>query len=262
MVKDLEKISEVLESFSPIALKEMDEVELLNRVDVKYILPVSQLPEILKKAIGQYRILTIGDKRMYLYKSLYFDTPELQNYFDHHNGIRPRFKVRFREYQDTHSTYLEVKRKINRDRTRKSRIPVDGIVQELTGKQQSYIQEHSLQEAVELSPSLWSIFRRITLIGIQSPERITLDLDLSFKYNGKETALPFLAICEVKRDQSRGFTNFMKILKSERFYPVSCSKYCLGTVLLKSHLKHNRFNISLRQVKKIENAHGTSPAAG
>ena len=53
-------IENVLESYTPISLDEMEHVQLMNRVDTKYILPVNSLPEILDEMKADYRILEIN----------------------------------------------------------------------------------------------------------------------------------------------------------------------------------------------------------
>jgi hypothetical protein len=254
MGNEYDRLIETVGKFKPISLEEMDEVRLMNRTDTKYILHSNQLPAVLEKSSSLYRVLEISDRRVFRYNSLYFDTPGLKTYMDHHNGIRPRFKVRFREYEDTGTLFLEVKRKIANERTRKSRIEAVRIEEQLTEKSRAYIGERSPLDASRLQPAIWTIFRRITLVSQGMPERITIDIDLLFRNGTEEKALPFLAICEVKRDQSKGFTDFMKILKSERIYPGSSSKYCLGTIMLRSPIKYNRFKENIRKINKLENA--------
>jgi len=259
---DSSEIIETIDRFSPITLEEMDTVRLMNRTDTKYLFHTGRLPEILERSSDLYRILTIDESRIFKYNSLYLDTPQLKTYLDHHNGIRPRNKVRFREYEDTGTIYLEVKRKIANERTRKSRIKTDRIEHELSEKSMTYIKEQSPLNASELHPALWTIFRRITLVGRRDPERITIDIDISFRHKNKEKGLPFLTICEVKRDQSKGSTDFMKILKAERIYPGSSSKYCLGTIFLKSPVKYNLFKSNIRKINKLENVYRSYPATG
>ncbi len=256
------KLIETLQKISPVTLEEMDAVRLMNRIDTKYIFRADMLNNLLENASDFYRILTISEKRIFKYNSLYMDTPDLQTYFEHHNGIRPRYKVRFREYEDTGSVFLEVKRKLASERTRKSRIKADMIEQELSEKSISYIEKCSHLDASLLSPALWTIFRRITLVGKGSPERITIDTNISFRYREEEKSLPFLAICEVKREQMQGLTEFMKILKLQRIYPGKSSKYCLGTILLKDPIKHNRFKDYIRKINKLENVYRSYPVTG
>ncbi|HEC42771.1 MAG TPA: polyphosphate polymerase domain-containing protein [Bacteroides sp.] len=252
MGNEYKEIIESVQEFSPITLEEMDNVQLMNRTDTKYIFPSVMLPVLLTRASGLYRVLTIKEKRIFRYNSLYFDTPGLKTYFEHHNGIRPRYKVRFREYEDTGTIFLEVKRKVSNDRTRKSRTKVDKIEHKLSVESGNYIEKQSPLNPEELSPALWTLFRRITLVSVSSLERITIDYEISFRHNEEEKALPFLCIAEVKRDKSNGSTEFMKILKAAHIYPGSSSKYCLGTILLKSPIKYNRFKENILKINKIE----------
>ena len=262
MGNEAAKIIETIGKFPSITLEEMDNVQLMNRTDTKFIFHAQKLPQILDKAAELYRILSIDDKRIFQYNSLYFDTPGLRTYFDHHNGIRPRYKVRFREYENSGTVYLEVKRKVAIERTRKSRIKVEQIEHELSENSKIYIEKRSPYKPSELSPSLWTIFRRITLVGTGFPERITIDIELSFRHQDNEKSLPFLAIVEVKRNQSNGSTEFMKILKAASIYPGSSSKYCLGTILLKSPIKYNRFKQNILEINKIENVYRSYPVTG
>lgn len=265
MRNDFQNIEDVIGKFSTISLEEMDNVKLMNRIDTKHVFHVGQLGAVLEQASDLYRVLSINERTIFRYNSLYYDTPGLRTYLEHHNGIRPRFKVRFREYEDTGGIYLEVKRKIANDRTRKSRIKVAEIEQELSEKSAAFIAERSPLDPDQLQPSLWTIFRRVTLVGKNAPERITIDIDVSFRHEEKETILPFLCICEVKRDQAGGATDFMKILKANFIYPGASSKYCLGNVLLKEGIKYNRFKRLMLKIKKLEHAndysHSASPPA-
>ena len=200
MAGDSKNIREVIQQFDPVSLGEMDAVKLMNRTDTKFVFHTSKLAELLRLSMEQYHVLQIGENRDFMYNSLYYDTAGLDLYLAHHNGRRPRFKVRFREYLETGTVFLEVKRKTNKERTRKCRIEVEEIEMKLSGKSIQYIEEMSPLRAAFLEPALWTIFRRITLVGKNSPERITIDYELSFRQGDKEKHLPFYTICEVKRD--------------------------------------------------------------
>ncbi len=257
-----ERIEKLLGEFRPITLREMDASRLMNRIDTKYLFHTVQLEDLLKAAAAQYRVLSINGKRIFRYNSLYLDTPGLKSYLDHHNGIRPRYKVRYREYEDSGVFFLEVKSKIAGERTRKTRTQTTRIEDIPSGKTLEYLRENYPPGISDLGPSLWTVFRRITLVGTGVAERITLDLDLSFRHGENEKKLPFLMICEVKRDQFGGSTPFMKILKASRIYPASISKYCLGTLLLKKAVKYNRFKSSMLAINKLENVYRSDPVAG
>ena len=95
--------------FKPITLSELNGVSLMKRVDTKFILHKKHLVEILTSLQNDFQILEIDQKRLMEYQSLYFDTAEKQFYFQHHNGIANRCKIRMRCYIDSNLTFLEIK---------------------------------------------------------------------------------------------------------------------------------------------------------
>jgi hypothetical protein len=262
MAMDSKNIREVMQQFDPVSLGEMDAVKLMNRTDTKFVFHTSKLADLLRLSMDQYQVLQIGENQDFMYNSLYYDTAGLDLYLDHHNGKRPRFKVRFREYMETGTVFLEVKRKTNKNRTRKCRIQVEEIEMELSGKSIKYIEEVAPLQADFLKSAAWTIFRRITLVGKNSPERITIDYELSFRQGDQEKHLPFYTICEVKRDNFSGHSAFIKTLRELSIFPGNSSKYCLGTVLLNEDIKNNRFKGNLLKIKKLENVNRSYPAAG
>ena len=262
MTGELKNIQEAIQRFDPVSLGEMDAVKLMNRTDTKFVFHTSKLKDLLRLSMDQYRLLQIGELRAFQYNSLYYDTENLDLYLAHHNGARPRFKVRFREYVDTDTIFLEVKKKTNKNRTRKCRIEVEKTEMKLSDKFIEFIEDQAPLQASLLTPALWTLFRRITLVGKNSPERITIDYELSFRQGDQEKSLPFLTICEVKRDSFAGYSALIKILNELSIHPGNSSKYCLGTVLLKNHIKYNRFKTNLLKLKRLENDYRSYPAAG
>ncbi|MFN2132576.1 MAG: carbohydrate-binding domain-containing protein, partial [Anaerolineae bacterium] len=101
------------------------------RTDVKYLLSEEQLLCALAGLTGAYRVLEIEARRLHGYRTIYFDTPDLALYRQHHNGWRERYKVRERTYTDSDLTFLEIKHKIDATTTVKSRDSIavrDGTV--------------------------------------------------------------------------------------------------------------------------------------
>jgi ribosomal protein L30E len=262
MVTDLKNIQETMHPFDPVSLGEMDAVKLMNRTDTKFVFLTSKLEELLRTSMEDYKVLQIGENRIFQYNSLYYDTADLGLYLTHHNGARPRFKVRFREYVETGTVFLEIKRKTNKNRTRKCRIQVEETELELSDRSIQYIDERSPLQASLLNPALWTIFRRITLVGKDYPERITIDHDLSFRYGEKSIQLPFLTICEVKRDSFAGKSAFIRLLDELSIPPGNSSNYCMGTVLLKHQVKQNRFKPNILKLNRLENDFRSYPSAG
>jgi hypothetical protein len=138
--------TDVLDTFAPISLADMDGVKLQDRVDTKYVFGEAELPEVLAAMLPHYRVLEVNGMRGTKYSSLYYDTADLQHYKDHHNGRTFRSKVRFREYLGADLVFLEVKRKTGRGRTDKKRILVPAIPLTLDPSQQEFVSKANGQD--------------------------------------------------------------------------------------------------------------------
>ncbi len=64
----------------------MNAVRLMDRTDSKFVLPIGRLSVLLAGTSTDYRVLEIAGKRLMTYKTLYYDTPDLQLYHRHHAG--------------------------------------------------------------------------------------------------------------------------------------------------------------------------------
>ena len=117
-------VASPLEGFRGHCLAEQMQARLMNRVDTKFLVPAYLLDACLRGLEHHYSILEIDGRRRFTYDTLYFDTPERQLYLDHHNGKLNRFKLRIRHYRETGDSFLEVKKKNNRERTIKNRLPL------------------------------------------------------------------------------------------------------------------------------------------
>ncbi|MBI9054344.1 MAG: polyphosphate polymerase domain-containing protein [Bacteroidales bacterium] len=250
MIGELEK---TLQNFDPISLKQLSDYKLLNRIDTKYICNINSLPLILNNSHKDFRIQQINNDRIFNYESLYFDTPDLKTFFDHHQGKRLRYKIRFRKYVDTGNAFLEIKKKKNYIRTDKKRTELE-FAPIISDEHLDFLKEHIQVPEAGFHPSIWTIFNRITLAGRDHLERITIDTNISFKdENSKTINLPNMAIVEVKRNRTGDISPFTQILKDLRIRPFGISKYVLGNVLLSPDIKHNRFHKKVVTVNKICN---------
>jgi len=126
--------TEILYLFSPISLKEMEGVKLMNRIDTKYTFSIDLLPTIMQLIKADYKVLEIDGNRKSSYKTLYYDTKEFSLYTKHHNGQLNRYKIRHRTYQETGDGFLEVKFKTNKGRTIKRRIETNNTERKLKKK--------------------------------------------------------------------------------------------------------------------------------
>ena len=69
-----------------ISLNELDSVALYKRIDTKYVLTIDQLFLLMDLIKTTHKILQIDQRRVFNYKTDYFDTSDFQFYTDHHNG--------------------------------------------------------------------------------------------------------------------------------------------------------------------------------
>lgn len=226
---------------------------LMNRVDTKFMIPVHELDHCLQGLEREYSMLEIGAARRFTYDTLYLDTPDSQLYLDHHNGKLNRFKLRIRHYRQSGESFLEVKKKSNRQRTIKTRLSLTG-----DGRDPRVINDFLSGQfglpAAGMRPALFVRYERMTLLRRDSHERVTVDTGLSFQTPDRKhcVALPGLAIFEIKYDRKASGSPLMARLAALGYRPVTFSKYCVGRVFLDGdNLKTNRFKPLLRSVHGI-----------
>jgi len=248
----LENFDGILDEYNPITLQEMDGVALMNRTDTKFIFHKTQLLEILKMVRSDYRILEVNGNRTSKYKTLYFDTSELDFYTKHQNGKKNRYKVRSRKYVDSDLTFLEVKFKNNKGRTVKTRVTIDDFELELSQNSNDFISETSGRD-FNLRPTLWNSFKRITLVNQELPERLTIDLDLAFEYDDEHKGMKNLVIAELKQEKASRKSPFALAVKKLGIRQDRISKYCLGVAMLKEDVKKNAFKQRIMKIEKLEN---------
>lgn len=245
----------VLDTLSPIWLGEMDSIRLMNRIDTKFLTTERVLAGILEDAAARgYRALETEGTKISSYDSLYYDTPELQMFLDHHNRRLVRQKIRTRVYVGSGRTFLEIKRKNNHGRTKKKRTE---ICPEAFGDFRldpaatALLEQYSAIPAAAVSPALETVFRRITLVNAAMTERLTIDTALCFinHRTGREVSLQDAVIIELKQD-GRAKSEMRDILLERRVKPVRVSKYCIGETLTDPDIKHNRFKPKIRLIEK------------
>jgi hypothetical protein len=243
-------IDELIAPFMPISLEKTEGVELLNRMDSKFVFEAEKLPDILASLYGSYYILEIGQVRLQRYETLYFDTPGHLLYLDHHNKRLNRFKVRSRKYVDSGICYFEIKFKNNKGRTFKKRNRHNGPQEEIAGKQEKLLISCTKLNPGMLLPALWVNFSRITLVNLGMSERVTIDTGLTFRNGTAGRSYPGVVIAEVKQDRS-SVSFFSGVLQKEHVPGSRISKYCLGIASLNDHIKKNNFKQKLRSFNKM-----------
>ena len=248
---NLVSLDRLLHRFDTISLKQMDGVALLNRTDTKYVLQTAQLQQALAQLTDRYRVLQVKGNRLNHYQTVYFDTPDFALYTRHHDGFRNRYKVRSREYVDSHIAFLEVKFKTNKNRTIKSRLQTPDVVTEFDAQSTDFVHAHYPNDPEMLEPKLWNEFLRITLVSKHSVERLTLDVNLEFRRGWDSAALPGVAIAEVKQDGFNMQSDFIRQMRAMGVRPSGFSKYCMGVATLVDDVKKNNFKPYMLRVGKL-----------
>ena len=242
---------ETLGRFPEATATLLEERALLQRVDTKFILNSDALHQVLRQVHGKYALLTAEGATAAQYKTLYFDTRNYDCLREHHRGRRPRHKIRIRHYLDRKLTYLEIKNKTNANRTIKARQQIPFLQETIGRNERSFINEHNPIAAESLQPSLRTDFHRITLVGLETMERATFDLDLSFQKSSDDARIPGAVIAEIKQDRFRARSPVMLALRQAHVLPVSISKYCTAATLLLPSVPMQRYLPKVRSLQRM-----------
>lgn len=233
-----------------ISLAQMENVRLMNRMDTKFWFHADRLPEVLHNIKDHYYLLEINGNSELPYSTIYYDTMENAMYLAHHNGRLNRFKVRKRTYVDSDVCFLEIKRKNNKGKTLKERIPSGTSNRLITSNEEAFISDNSPFHPERLVPKLKNEFTRITLVSKHQNERCTIDLNLAFKANGKVVETKNLVIVEVKTEGTANNSILIEQLQKANISASGFSKYCIGRLLTDNALKHNSFKSKLSRLAK------------
>ncbi len=247
----VDTIRNIISDFRPITLAEMDSVKLLDRTDTKFIFPISKLPQVLDFIKEHYRVLEVENSRITDYETLYYDTPDWELYTRHHNKKLNRYKIRARKYVNSDLHFFEVKYKNNKGRTIKTRVKQKSIENDIKDKAKMLLEENTRLFSNQLVPAIWVNYSRITFVNNNLEERVTIDLNLTFKREGKEVKYETLVIAELKQDRARSRSLFLRAMNEYRIKQNSISKYCLGVSQLIPEVKKNNFKPKILTLNKI-----------
>lgn len=245
-------LKKTIAKFESITLSGLNEVALLKRTDTKYILHRDDLIHVLEQITDDYQILEIENNRLMTYNTIYFDTEDNAFFNAHHNGKVHRAKVRKRMYKESNMCFLEIKKKDGKGQTNKFRTSIDTthFKDNLSEKALDFIY-HTISDEYELQKKLSNAFQRITLANPKRKERITIDVNLSFKNDDTDLTLRNLVIIEIKQERVDRKSPIIAVLKAQEHRPNRLSKYCIGMVNLYSDVKYNRFKKKLLTIEKI-----------
>lgn len=241
---------------APIGLEDMKAVRLMNRVDQKYMAPASLLEELLGRIADTYYVQHIEGNPLAPYRTLYFDTVDLQMYTMHHNQKLNRQKLRVRTYRSTNTTFFEIKNKDNKKKTRKVRIPLDVSLFDHALEVPEvceFVNGNTPYPVASLLPCLENRFERITLVDKGMSERITIDRGITFhnRATNRDAEISKLLVIEVKHEAGAPMSEIERTLHGLHILPRRMSKYCIGTALTNPEAKKNRFKEKLLYINKM-----------
>jgi hypothetical protein len=241
---------ELLGRFGVASPELLSRRRLLRRTDSKFVLRASDLPAMVEPLFDGYRVLLAGTAPLASYRTLYFDTPELDCFHDHRRGRRPRHKIRIRHYDERGLTFLEIKTKRSELETRKYRKARPFGEVGLDATDRAFIAEHC-GYAGHLGPTIWTDFRRMTLLSLDFNERVTIDLGLQFHRDGNRADVGAVAIVEIKQSPFCVRSEAMQSLRRIGVRQASASKYCTATMLTRTGLRFNRLRPVLRTIERL-----------
>lgn len=232
----------------------MGKVRLMNRIDTKFVCSVEKVAALLLIMSENYMIQEIDGKCNMPYFTCYYDTADVDMYYQHQRGKKTRQKVRTRLYEGSMDLpFLEIKRKNNKGRTKKKRI----LMEEGEDFQlySDFLEKHNDYPISLLEPQIENHFNRITLVNNSQTERITIDTDLTFRnvQNRVEVDLSSLGIIEWKKDGRANNSYLEKLLRELQIHESGFSKYCIGMAITNPMLKQNRLKPKLRLIDRIMN---------
>ncbi len=248
----LSKLDLILEGMEGINLGGLDQISLLNRVDTKAYFSIEKLINLFESIQEDYFVLEVAGTRRSFYKSLYYDTLKHDFYLKHHNQKGNRYKIRYRKYVESNLSFFEVKFKNNKGRTIKKRVKVSEIEKSLGKQALELLDTYPSLSSVDLHPSLWVYFKRITLANKELTERVTIDTELNFVKDQSSASYHNLIIVEIKQNSFDKNSKILKTLKDLGVSPNKISKYCVGQISCDANLKRNRFKAKIKNLNKIQ----------
>lgn len=262
------------DGWSGVELTELDPIDLSSlvaagnlqtRVDRKYLIPAAAMPELVGAIAPLARCLEIESARVFCYRTVYFDTPELTSYLAATRRRAHRFKVRTRTYLDSGEQWLEAKTKDGRGRTVKTRqVRYDEPADVLFEDDDQFLAEALTGSASDpdeaiarLRPTLTTQYQRATLLLPADGARVTLDTDLTaVEPSGREVRAPAVAILETK--STHGASAMDRLLWQRGHRPLKVSKFATCLAALHPELPAHKWRPALRRLGANVTRHGAA----
>lgn len=237
--------------FRPVDDDLLAERALLERVETKFVFRPDELEVFLGRlGSADYGLVLGKNSGLSEYKNLYFDSADRRFLREHHRGRRPRFKVRIRHHVSRGLSFFEIKEKRPSNATVKARIAIDFQSQTLTPEAHKAMDTHPRLVPSVLHPTMGIDFMRSTLVGFNTPERITIDMGLRFSDGEHSRGFDDLVIVEVKQERFSPRSPIIRALRDMGALQLRVSKYITGAQLLWPDIRLNRYRPRLRMLRR------------
>lgn len=240
----------LLTRFTPAPAWLLERREIQRRTESKFVMPVWAAAALLPELQDGYALVTAGVWQVATYRSLYFDTADLELFHAHRRGRRVRHKVRIRHYPERRVSFLEVKTRLSDLETVKARLPRTYGDNVLRAADIAFVRAHALIQR-DLLPQVSTEFSRITLLNTGTEERVTVDFDLRVRTAQGAERLPALAVVEVKQPGLDRHTAAMVALRRAGWREGWSSKYCVGIAFTRPEVRATRLLRELRVLKAV-----------
>jgi hypothetical protein len=222
------------------------------------LLNLKDFASVIKELKKNFNILEIDWKKVFSYDNVYMDTKDYLFYNQHQNKLNSRVKVRTRFYVDANSAFFEFKHKINWV-TNKYRYEFPSHEHWFMTRWKKRFfdwvwQSIYNEKSPEISPSIKTNYKRITLVSKKWDERVTIDFNIKArdlrKKDAKIVDLKNLIIVESKSMKSISMAdNLMKNYGIKRIF--NCSKYSLWIIYSGLAERYDTFQETIKKIKQI-----------
>ncbi|MFT7601051.1 MAG: hypothetical protein ACI8TP_004001 [Acidimicrobiales bacterium] len=241
------ELASALADLGSVDLKTLDQAQLHDRQESKVLLRADDIPAALARLASDYLVMEHEGERVQGYLNEYFDSSSLHNYHEHHNQKGRRVKVRYRTYVNSDLTFFEVKRNVN-GRTVKDRRMSERPTGQLQTQDAPFLFKLTGNRPSTLQLSVEIGYQRILLVKRDFSERVTIDMNLSFRTERQTTEPTGLAVCEFKQPRLDLRSPAMEAMNRR---PQNFSKYCMALASCDPTLRRNRFKKVFRNLEKL-----------
>jgi len=145
-----------------------------------------------------------------------------------------------------------VKTKRNAVVTDKARIKLPFREEWLGAAEHAFLRSRVDVPVEALRPTMRIDFVRLSLVGLRSNERVTLDIGLEAEsLDGARWSFGDLVVIEIKQAPFCVRTPVMRALLGARLRKQSMSKYTTATALMRPGLRRNRLLPELRAIERM-----------